>query len=163
MGFWRGTGARAAEGHGVTGVKVVTGELHRVQRGRRKTFVPKAPPAPMRRPARVAVMLVVAHQIQRAIDRRELAGQAEAARRLGLTRARLTELLDLTLLAPDLQEKLIFEESIGSTPLLPERALRSVGRVRSWEGQRVLHGKVLVERNSSSGRNKHILRTYDPS
>jgi len=70
--------------------RVVTGELHRVQRGRRKGFVQEAPPARLRRPARVAVMLALAHQMQRAIDRGELPDQAAVARRLGLTRARLT-------------------------------------------------------------------------
>ena len=65
--------------------RVVTGELHRVQRGRRKGFVQEAPPARLRRPARVAVMLALAHQIQRAIDRGELPDQAAVARRLGLT------------------------------------------------------------------------------
>jgi hypothetical protein len=43
-----------------------------------------------------ASMLALAHQIQGAIDRGELADQAEAARRLGLTRARLTQVIDLT-------------------------------------------------------------------
>ena len=65
--------------------RVVTGELHRVQRGRRKGFVQEAPPARLRRPARVAVRLALAHQMQRAIDRGELPDQAAVARRLGLT------------------------------------------------------------------------------
>jgi hypothetical protein len=79
-----------------------------------------------------AVMLALAHQIQRAIDRGELAGQAEAARRLGLTRARLTQLLDLTLLAPDVQETLLSMETVDGTEPLSERALRPLGRARSW-------------------------------
>lgn len=40
--------------------KVVTGELHRVQRGRGKGFTAEAPVEPERRPARVAVMLAFA-------------------------------------------------------------------------------------------------------
>ena len=82
------------------GTQVVTGELHRVRRGRGKGFSAEPPPEPTRRPARVAVTLALAHMIQRAIDRGEIRDQAEAARRLGLTRARLTQILDLTLLAP---------------------------------------------------------------
>jgi hypothetical protein len=119
-------------------MKVVTGQLHRVQRGRRKAFVPEAPPASVRRPARVAVMFALAHQIQRAIDRGELRDQAEAARRLGLTRARLTQLLDLTLLAPEIQERILALESVDGDEPLAERALRRAVRPRSWDEQRTL-------------------------
>jgi hypothetical protein len=122
----------------VTGARVVTGELHRVQRGRGKGFASEAPPEPVSRPARVAVMLALAHQIQRAIDRGELADQGEAARKLGLTRARLTQLLDLTLLAPDVQERVLSRESVDGAEPLSERALRPVAKARSWAEQRTL-------------------------
>ena len=118
--------------------KVVTGQLHRVQRGRGKGFASAPPPAPVGRPARVAVMLALAHQIQRAIDRGELADQAEAARNLGLTRARLTQLLDLTLLGPDVQERVLAHESVDGTEPLSERVLRPVARAPSWAEQRTL-------------------------
>ena len=51
--------------------RVVTGTLRRVRRGRAKVFVAEAPAEPsvrVRRPARVAVMLALAHEIQAAID-----------------------------------------------------------------------------------------------
>ena len=118
--------------------KVVTGQLHRVQRRRGKGFAPAPPPAPVGRPARVAVMLTLAHQIQSAIDRGEIPSQAEAARKLGLTRARLTQLLDLTLLAPDVQERVLALESVGGTEPLSERVLRPVARAPSWAEQRTL-------------------------
>jgi hypothetical protein len=122
----------------MAGTRVVTGELHRVRRGCRKGFVPEAPPAPFRRPARVAVMLALAHQIQRKIDRGEIPDQAAAARRLELTRARLTQLLDLTLLGPDVQERVLALESVGGTEPLSERVLRPVARAPSWVEQRTL-------------------------
>lgn len=84
-----------------SGTRVVAGALRRVRRGRGKGFSADPPPELSRRPARVAVTLALAHTIQRAIDSGEIRDQAEAARRLGLTRARLTQILDLTLLAPD--------------------------------------------------------------
>ncbi|KAA0249828.1 MAG: hypothetical protein EDX89_23565, partial [Acidobacteria bacterium] len=104
--------------------KVVTGQLHRVRRGRRKRFEPAPPPAPERRPARVALQLALAHAVQRAIDRGELKDQADAARRLGLTRARLTQLMDLTLLAPDIQESVLSLEAVDGMESLAERAMR---------------------------------------
>jgi|SRR5450631_2037902 len=49
---------------------VVTGKLHRVRQGHAKRFAetPPAMPEQVRRPARVAVMLALAHNIQQALD-----------------------------------------------------------------------------------------------
>jgi hypothetical protein len=120
----------------MTGTRIVTGELHRVQRGRGKGFTSEAPPEPVRRPAQVAVMLALAHQIQRAIDRGAVKDRAEVARRMGVTRARLTQLLDLTLLAPGLQEKVLVLESVAGVEPLSVRALRPAARAHSWAEQR---------------------------
>lgn len=115
--------------------KVVTGQLHRVRRGRRKRFEPAPPPAPERRPARVALQLALAHAVQRAIDRGELKDQADAARRLGLTRARLTQLMDLTLLAPEIQERILFPDPADGEGSSSERELRVATGSPSWRAQ----------------------------
>jgi hypothetical protein len=91
-----------------------------------------------RRPARTPVTRSLAHQIQRAIDLGALADQAEAARRLGPTRARLTQVLDVTLLAPDIQEQIVFLEAVDGAEPLSERAFRPVVRACSWEEQRTI-------------------------
>ena len=95
--------------------------LHRVQRGHGKRFVQEPPPGPVRRPARVAVMIALAHKIQGAIDRGTVRDRAEVARRLGFTRARITHLLDLTLLAPDLQERILFVDAVDGVEPISER------------------------------------------
>ena len=117
---------------------MVAGKLHRVRNGHRKRFVETAPPtpAPVRRPARVAIMLALAHKIQQAIDRGAIRDRAEVARRLGLTRARVTQLLDLTLLAPDIQERVLFAESVDGLEPMGERAVRAAVRVEDWAKQR---------------------------
>lgn len=123
------------------GVRIFEGKLHRAQRGHGKTFVegpPQPPPEPVRRPARVAVMLALAHKIQDAIDRGVARDRAEVARRLGLTRARLTQLMDLTLLAPEIQEKILFLESVDGVEPMSERLARQVTRAGCWNRQRVL-------------------------
>lgn len=116
--------------------KVFTGSLHRVQRGHGKHFVAAPPPAPVRRPARVAVMLALAHKVQDAIDAGKVRDRADVARRLGFTRARITHLLDLTLLAPDLQERVLQLEAVDGEEPMSETTLRRVARVGSWESQR---------------------------
>jgi hypothetical protein len=116
--------------------KVFTGALHRVQRGHGKRFAPEPPPGPVRRPARVAVMLALAHKIQQAIDVGTVRDRAEVARRLGFTRARVTHLMDLTLLAPDLQERVLGLEAVDGAQPVSERALRAIARAGTWEEQR---------------------------
>jgi hypothetical protein len=124
----------------MTGAKVVTGSLHRVQHRHRKRFVtsPAVIPGPVHRPARVAVMLALAHKVKSAIADGRVHNQAEVARRLGFTRARLTHLLDLLLLAPDLQEQVLFLEAIDGREPMSERMLRPVARAGSWAEQRAL-------------------------
>jgi hypothetical protein len=116
---------------------MVAGKLHRVRKGHSKKFVetPPTQPEPVRRPARLAVMLALAHKIQQAIDRGIVRDRAEVARRLGLTRARLTQLLDLTLLAPDIQEQILFAASVDGLEPMSERNLRNVLHVENWAKQ----------------------------
>jgi hypothetical protein len=120
-------------------VRIFEGKLHRVQRRHGKAFVegPPAPAAePVRRPARVAVMLALAHKIEDAIRRGLVRDRAEVARRLGLTRARLTQLLDLTLLAPDIQVAVLELEAIDGVEPAAEHTLRGVVRAGAWASQR---------------------------
>lgn len=119
-----------------TTAKVITGALHRVQRGHGKRFAAEAPPGPVRRPARVAVMLALAHKIQQAIDGGKVRDRAEVARRLGFTRARVTHLMDLTLLAADLQERVLGLEAVDGVEPISERLLRGVAHSGAWEEQR---------------------------
>lgn len=88
--------------------RIVNGEFHRVRYGRQKRFVSTPSPGPVHRPARVAITLAFAHKIRQAILSGEIQDQAEAARKLGLTRARLSQIVDLTKLAPDLQSDRVY-------------------------------------------------------
>jgi hypothetical protein len=95
---------------------------------------PKTPPR--RRPARVAYMLALAIRIEKMIARGELHNRAEAAIHFGFTRARITQLLALTLLAPDIQEEILFLEIDNGVERITERTLRSVVSVDDWSEQR---------------------------
>jgi hypothetical protein len=97
---------------------------------------PPPKPEPVRRPAKVARMLALAHHLQGAIDRGLVADRAAVARKLGLTRARVTHLLDLLLLAPDLQQALLGLEAVDGAEPMSERALRAVAHAGSWVAQR---------------------------
>jgi hypothetical protein len=95
-------------------------------------------PAPLGRPARVAHMLALAIRIEKMIATGELKDRAHAAANLGVSRARVTQLLALTLLAPDIQEELLFLEVEDGVERITERALRHVVCAVDWEEQRRL-------------------------
>jgi hypothetical protein len=97
---------------------------------------------PVRRPAHVARMLALAHHLQGAIDRGLVPDRATVAKRLGLTRARVTQLLDLLLLASDLQDQVLHLEAVDGREPVSERVLRALARSGTWAEQRAAWGAV---------------------
>jgi hypothetical protein len=120
--------------------------LYRVQRRHGKAFAAQPDAGPVRRPARVAVMLALAHYIRAAIEDGHVVNQADAASRLGYTPARMSQLLGLLLLAPDLQERVLGLEAVDGVQPLPERVLRPIVHLMSWVEQRRAFDELGVER-----------------
>ena len=130
-------GIPGVETRSADGYRRLTFPLSAIQR---QPLVRMTPPpkkeVPKRRPARVARMLAMANDLQDKIDRGEYKDQAAAARALGLSRTKLTRLLDLALLAPDIQEEVLFLKAVDGKEPVTERALREVVRHLSWAEQR---------------------------
>ena len=121
------------------GRRIFTSYLVRTRNGSDIVFSdqpPPPPPNPVRRPARVARMLALAHRLQRAIERGDYTDRAELARQFGVTRARVTQLLNLTLLAPDIQAAVLALEAVDGVQPTSERALREVVGAVDWAEQR---------------------------
>jgi|GEM_PF-6660512 len=100
-----------------TGCYVFTVPLHRVRHGRASAFTTaesERTPPPPRRPPRAAQTLALAHELPSLIDSSEVPDRATLARHLGLTRARVTQILDLLLLAPDIQVSVL----VGAAPTI---------------------------------------------
>lgn len=76
----------------------------------------------------------LAHHLQSSVDRvASSADRAFVARNLGLlTRAGVTQLLNLLLLAPDLQARVLELEAVDGAELVAERTLRAVAHVGTW-------------------------------
>ncbi len=85
---------------------------------------------------RVAHLLALAHSIDSMIRNGELDDLAEAARRLNLTRARVTQITNLLLLAPEIQEAVLNLGLVtnGRNPVT-ERNLRKVLVEIEWAAQ----------------------------
>ncbi|MBI5545847.1 MAG: hypothetical protein HY901_18310 [Deltaproteobacteria bacterium] len=99
--------------------------------------------APAGRMARVTRLLVQAHYFQRLLDRGEAKDLADLARRYGVSRARVTQIMDLLLLAPDIQEALLLLPTTAKGPdPVTALDLRRVGRSAKWTEQRTEWGRV---------------------
>ncbi|MBI5546764.1 MAG: hypothetical protein HY901_23010 [Deltaproteobacteria bacterium] len=96
----------------------------------------ESPSAPGRIP-RVTRLLALAHKFQRMIDDGTVESMADLARLGHVTRARVTQIMDLLLLAPDIQEALLFLPSgeRGHDPI-HLRELRYVCQAPVWAEQR---------------------------
>jgi len=106
-------------------------------KGRQRHIVggPKAPDPP--RIPRIARLMALAIKFQDMVDRGEVRDYADIARLGYVSRARLTQVMNLLLLAPDIQERVLFGcPSTGSG----ERALRVVCAEVYWPDQRTRFG-----------------------
>ncbi len=95
-------------------------------------------PTPVRLP-RITKMMALAIRLDHLIKTGQVADQAELARVGHVSRARLTQIMDLNLLAPDIQEEILFFGDSLSTFAVPiERSVRKVVKMASWNQQREL-------------------------
>lgn len=81
-------------------------------------------------PSRAARMLALAYHVEDLVERGVLRGYAEAARALGITRARMTQVMNLLLLPPEIQEGILTGAIRAS-----ERRLRARTRRACWRLQ----------------------------
>jgi hypothetical protein len=96
----------------------------------RKVKPPPKPRRPRTYPARVARMLALAHHVERQIEEGAIPDYASAAAALGITRARLSQVMSLLLLAPSIQARIALGEIAAS-----ERDLRRVSAEPEWARQ----------------------------
>ncbi|MGE0328318.1 MAG: hypothetical protein AB7K71_38325 [Polyangiaceae bacterium] len=94
------------------------------------------PPGTCRRPAYVARLLAFAHQLRGVLERGEVSGVGELARRLGVSQPRVTQILNLTYLSPAIQAHVVSLEAVDGVEPMTERPLREAVRCVGWWGQR---------------------------
>ena len=105
----------------------------------RRTVVREGPkPArPTGRIARVSRILALAHHFQNLLDTGVVLTQMELAELTKLTTARITQIMNLLVLAPDIQEEILFMPPVtqGSASVT-ERDLRPLVKTLVWSEQR---------------------------
>lgn len=152
----------------------VTREVHFAVRGHRKRAVlgpPPGPEQPRGRVPRVARLMALAIRFERLLDEGVVANQSELARLAHVTQPRMTQIMNLLHLAPDIQEQILFlpEVAEGRDPVT-ERDLRPIAAAASWKRQRAVWRdwnhqfcpELVPGGDACPGRSNHI-RGFDRS
>ena len=109
-------------------------------RGRKELAVGVAPPElPAGRVPRVARLLALAHRLDGLLRAGVVQDYAELARLGHVTRARISQIMNLLYLAPDLQEAVLFlpRTERGRDPI-PLWRLQPIASIVDWKKQRNL-------------------------
>lgn len=122
---------------------VFTCQIHLVEgRKGRRFLMTEAPADAVPREAgripRVTRLMALAIRIEGLVASGELGNYSEAARLGHVTRARASQIMNLTQLAPDLQEQLLFLPRVEQgRDRLVVRDLQPIARIPEWSKQRV--------------------------
>ena len=117
----------------------------RSDRGAREFRRGEAPQRPkVGRLPRLSRLMALAIHFDRLLATGQFQSQADLARAGQVTRARLTQILNLTGLAPDLQEELLFlRPYTESRAPLTERQIRPIAAEPNWDKQRRRFKKLM--------------------
>lgn len=129
--------------------------IHFVRRGKCTKAVSAPDAAPKVLPSRVprvARLMALAIHFDGMLRKGVVADQSELAEICNVTQPRMTQIMNLLHLAPDIQERLLFFPlaPVGRDPLT-ERHLRSLVATDRWDSQRVLWNK-LIGQDAFNGR-----------
>jgi len=101
------------------------------------------PEAPSGRVPRVTKLMALAIRLDQLIRDRAVADQAELARLGHVTPARLTQIMNLLSLAPDIQEQILFLPATGQgRDAVTEKQLRPIAGVPDWREQRRMWARL---------------------
>jgi len=110
------------------------------RRGRKRLRAgeePEAPDVPEGRVPRVSKLMALAIRFERLIEDGHVKDYAQLARLGHVSRARITQIMNLRLLAPDIQEAVLFLPRISKGPApVTERHLRPIAAEPDWYNQR---------------------------
>lgn len=99
----------------------------------------QAPPLPEGRIPRISRLMALAHHLERLVVTGVVKDYAELAQLGQVSRARITQIMNLLLLAPDIQEEILFlPKTVTGHDRIKLKHLQAVAMERDWENQRKL-------------------------
>lgn len=114
-------------------------QLTREAHGRRRVgeAKKKSSPAQAGRIPRISRLMAVAIRLEHLLLTGQVSDVTELARLGHVTQPRMSQILNLALLAPDIQEELLFLPRVETgKPTIHEKMLRPVSAEMDWEKQR---------------------------
>lgn len=128
--------------------------IHFARKARRKRLVvgPEVPqPKPAGRVPRIARLLALAIKYDDLLRRGVVPDLSELARLCQVTQPRMTQIMNLLHLAPEIQEEILFlPVTVEGRDPIHERMLRSLTLVQSWGVQRRLWKQLLPTRRRAN-------------
>jgi hypothetical protein len=125
------------------------------RRGRKQMNIGEAParaPVPLGRIPRIARLMALAIRFERLLAEGEVRDYADLARLGHVTRARVTQIMNLLNLAPDIQEELLFLPPLeaGKDPIR-EWEIRPIVMKFAWREQRKLWRRAVTKSQTGFG------------
>ena len=111
-------------------------ERRRLPRRLRRAGGPATPPAP--RIPRITRLMALAIKFDEMVRRGEVRDYADLARLGYVTRARITQIMNLLNLVPEIQEGLLFLPPGRGCGPITERHLRFLAQAAAWSEQRLM-------------------------
>ena len=127
----------------------VTRPIHfRVRQTRRRIVTEPAPLPPPGRVPRVARLMALAIKFDRMLQDGVVGSQTDLAALARVTQPRMTQIMNLLHLAPDIQEEILFLPPVteGRDPVT-ERDVRDVAIVTQWAVQRTSWQNLVASRD----------------
>ena len=111
--------------------------------GRRRR---REPDSAVGRVPRISRLMALALKCERLMEEGSIASSAELARLGHVSRARISQILNLLHLAPAIQESLLFlPGTVAGRDRVTEKRVRDIARVVDWERQRAMFRVLMGE------------------
>ena len=141
----------------MNGQFTVTRQFHinRRQHGRKQFRDGEAPAVPTGRVPRIARLMALAIRCEQSIRDGVVADQSELARCGQITTSRMTQIMSLLNLAPDLQEEILFlPRTERGRDIVKETDVRPIAATLDWRKQRRMWAALQrkVEHEAASSR-----------
>ena len=122
----------------------------RTSASQRRATLDAAPPASVPAPVpRISRLMAIALRLERMLQTGEVSDIHDLARLGHVTQPRISQILALTLLAPDIQEELLFLPRVSAgKSAIHEKMLRPISAEIDWAKQRAMW--VAIDRSSAA-------------
>jgi hypothetical protein len=103
-------------------------------------------PEPKGRIPRISRLMALAIKLERMLRAGEVPDVTELARITHVTQPRMSQILNLAMLAPEIQEALLFLPDVAKgKPLIHEKLLRPLSSIDDWDQQRKLWNEIATK------------------